>query len=150
MSAHNSGVAARFGVTGAATITGEFVFYSGGPNELRITPNGVKYRGEFAKDAGEVYRALNDVMNGKPLAAPVAQAVPVAGEWVSVSERLPALGERVLAHGAKRLEYAVARCVEAADPDREIWELETTSEYLRMYRPTHWMPLPPPPQVSPP
>lgn len=139
MSAHNSGVPAGFCVTSAATITGEFVFYSGsGQNELRITPNGVKYRGEFLQDAGEVYRALNDVMNGKPLsapvapqaapdlparlneldrmlancrltdrhparqflyailldvcgtsAAPVAQAVPVAEEWISVDQRLP-------------------------------------------------------------
>lgn len=154
MSAHNGGVPAGFGVTSATTIlASEFIFLGGWANELRITTEGVKYLGEFVQDAGEVYRALNDVMNGKPLtapvaqtvpawrglndlqwmnivnydrayygwnaeeavhhavkateaklkelnsAAPVAQAVPVAGEWVSVDERLPELkDDSVLAY----------------------------------------------------
>ncbi len=76
--------------------------------------------------------------------------------WISVDERLPEKGSTVLIWDG---EWAIARydswrCTEAAPlyyPDAKVgiilhgWDQPRDEEYSR-YSPTHWMPLPGPPQ----
>lgn len=50
----------------------------------------------------------------------------------------------VLLYGAKRLEMCVGM-----NHSRDGWVTDTTSEWLSMYTPTHWMPLPEPPKKKP-
>lgn len=64
-------------ISGASTVPADIVMHSGTPNELRITPNGVNYRGESIEDAGAVHQALMEVLNGRPLPA-FDPAVPIS------------------------------------------------------------------------
>lgn len=68
-------------------------------------------------------------------------------EWQPI-ETAP-LNVTLLLYGAKRLEMCVGM-----NHSRYGWVTDTTSEWVRMYPPTsiypptHWMPLPPPPQIG--
>lgn len=64
-------------------------------------------------------------------------------EWISVKDKLPEEGQKVLCYEPDvfpderyRSDYDVAVY------ENGRWE---TSNYLGAYKPTHWMPLPPPP-----
>jgi hypothetical protein len=50
--------------------------------------------------------------------------------------------QRVLVCSAKRLTYAVARYT-----DKDGWEVETCSDWIPIYPPRFWMPLPPLPVI---
>ena len=69
----------------------------------------------------------------------IATAVP---EWSPI-ETAPK-DVTVLLCGAKRLEMCVGM-----NHSRDGWVTDTTSGWVSMYPPTHWMPLPPPPEVKP-
>ena len=69
----------------------------------------------------------------------IATAVP---EWLPI-ETAPK-DVTVLLCGAKRLEMCVGM-----NHSRDGWVTDTTSGWVSMYPPTHWMPLPPPPEVKP-
>lgn len=46
----------------AEPIRPNFIFASGTPHELHITPDGIKFRGEAVTDAGQLYHALTAAM----------------------------------------------------------------------------------------
>ncbi|WP_225104427.1 DUF551 domain-containing protein [Pseudomonas aeruginosa] len=56
-------------------------------------------------------------------------------EWKSI-ETCPK-DTLVLLYGAKRLEFSVGM-----NHSRDGWVSDSTAEFLSMYTPTHWMPLP--------
>ena len=68
------------------------------------------------------------------------------GGWRSVESapHYPEGATPVLVYGAKRLEWAVAY----RDVD-DSWLVETCSDTINIYPPTHWRPLPPPPATEP-
>lgn len=65
----------------------------------------------------------------------------MSNEW-QVIETAPA-DVPVLVYGAKRLKWAVAMYTH-----KDGWEVESSSDTHSMYPPTHWMPLPSPPDGS--
>lgn len=65
------------------------------------------------------------------------------GRWISVEERLPIFGERVLGWNAKwesRRDVEICRLYERA-VGPPAWEVARTAGY-GVIPPTHWMPLP--------
>lgn len=62
-------------------------------------------------------------------------------EWQDISTA-PKDGTEVLVCGSKRLPYAVAHY----DRRDGLWYLETCSDTVSIYSPTHWQPLPPLPE----
>ena len=69
---------------------------------------------------------------GKPRAAPPAAP---ASQWMPI-ETAPK-DVTILLYGAKRLEMCVGM-----HHSRDGWVTDTTSDWMSMYPPTHWMPLP--------
>jgi len=63
-------------------------------------------------------------------------------QWIRVDDRLPHAFIPVLAHGAKRLEFAVMTYTE-----KDGWEVETTGDRWASYAPKFWMPLPTAPTI---
>lgn len=81
---------------------------------------------------------LITIHNGGDEAVEAAQKLQALGEWVAVSERVPEGYKRVLVCLDNR-----AVCEAAFNPQYGWFETE-----WRCYRPTHWMPLPEPPEVT--
>jgi hypothetical protein len=70
--------------------------------------------------------------------APTIEAEPVNG-WISVEDRLPRLGQRVMA-------FCRAGILTFLRYDGEVWfEMSSRNEYLLSFV-THWQPLPEPPK----
>ncbi len=63
-------------------------------------------------------------------------------EWISINERLPPEDEWVLVCGGKRYSsFMVARWTRSDE-----WLIESCSDIINIYPPTHWTPLPDPPK----
>lgn len=89
-------------------------------------------------DEKRVYRTLQAAL--WKLAATQPEAQP---QWQPI-ETAPK-DEAVLLYGAKRLEMCVGM-----NHSRDGWVTDTTSEWMSMYTPTHWMPLPAAPSAQAP
>lgn len=76
-------------------------------------------------------------------AAPVAQAVPVASEWISVDERLPENEAQVWASGANFGDYEKGRFVVAVTFLHGTFHDDEDGEEI--HDPSHWMPRDPKP-----
>lgn len=64
----------------ASQIIPTYVFMSGTPHELRITPDGVTYRGEYLADVGKVHAAMIDVLSGNAANLIATQPVQRPGD----------------------------------------------------------------------
>lgn len=60
------------------------------------------------------------------------------GQWISVNDRLPRVGERVIAYG----DNGPKGCCMAFVNDDDEWLYEIDNHYENGYGITHWMPLP--------
>lgn len=80
------------------------------------------------------------------ISTPIQENDPMS-EWISVDDRLPEIGEVVLAYSNEYNVFYVAERFIVSD--RVYFDCSITPSYDgHMYRnPTHWMPLPKPPQV---
>lgn len=64
------------------------------------------------------------------------------GEWISVKDKLPDLGEPVLIYSYPNIEIG---CVDTDDTGENVWYLQNVGLIdIGWY--THWMPLPEPPK----
>lgn len=69
-------------------------------------------------------------------------------EWISVKDRLPEDGQKVLAFGGgERRYYCVAKFFKHFNDGGDFWHLGAKDrKYSPGYKITHWMPLPEPPK----
>jgi len=65
-------------------------------------------------------------------------------EWIDVNEKLPERGEPVLVYGSRGGIYT-AVYGNRGGFSNQWWKLNSNSHYCN---PTHWMPLPEPPEVN--
>ena len=70
----------------------------------------------------------------------VIQKQPTVGNWVSVKDRLPEVGEKCLIRD--KTDVTTARLT---DKEHQIWQWEDSDFYGRGGI-THWMPIPPGPE----
>lgn len=133
MSAHNSGVAAGWKLV-----------------PVQPTPEMLDAYKEFHRK-GQGHMDIS-VYSAMFAAAPVAQAVPVAGEWVSVDERLPAPHVVVVLRN-ENTQMNVPFDAEIdwtgtgylANCGNDYWSVFGERGGVTMESVTHWMPLPPAP-----
>lgn len=75
-----------------------FVFASGTPHELRISSDGIAYRGEVLNDAGQVHRALIESLPAQTPITDLARACRLAGvnydTFLKIQAYLPATPTR--------------------------------------------------------
>lgn len=67
-----------------------------------------------------------------------ARSYIMYGEWISVNDRLPRVGEYVIAYG----DNGPKGCCMAFVNDDDEWLYEIDNHYENGYGITHWMPLP--------
>ena len=86
--------------------------------------------------------ALEHLVHGLDTAIAIVKQHQGESVWVSVGERLPELGERVLTFTASGIETLYRS---QYDNDLFIWERDCCQDYWTDEQVTHWMPLPQPP-----
>lgn len=104
---------------------------------LRGNPYGRVFPGRARRDRKEI----SDVGLQVVTVAESAAREHAMSEWQPIATAPKDV--LILLYGAKRMEFAVGM-----NHSRDGWVSDSTAEFLSMYPPTHWMPLPHRPKAA--
>ena len=92
-----------------------------------------------------VFDAREDIEEALDALKTTAPAVDAGPKWISVEERLPVIGETVLAFRGDFMEVLV---YDKHHGQEEFYYMDECGYWQEAFRPsvTHWMPLPEPPK----